>query len=98
MASMPCWTRWRLRARAIRSFYGRFTENGAGSAVNLQGIKFDTKDGGVLPLEKYLAATLAEREAIKAGRKSIEEAARERGLNAKYLGILWTTLNDPTPS
>ncbi len=43
---------------AIREFYGRFTVPGGGSAVNLQGIKFDTKDGGVLPLEKYLAATL----------------------------------------
>ncbi len=43
---------------AIRAFYARFTDNGGGSAVNLQGIKFDTKDGGVLPLEKYLEATL----------------------------------------
>ncbi len=43
---------------AIRAFYGRFSVSGGGSAVNLQGIKFDTKDGGVLPLEKYLEATL----------------------------------------
>ena len=42
----------------IRGFYRQFTDNGGGTAVNLQGIKFDTKDGGVLPLEKYLAATL----------------------------------------
>ena len=50
------WTEEKLAA--IRAFYGRFTVNGGGSAVNLQGIKFDTKDGGVLPLEKYLEATL----------------------------------------
>ena len=47
---------------AIRAFYGRFTDNGGGSEVNLQGIKFDTKDGGVLPLEKYLEATIELRE------------------------------------
>ena len=45
------WTEERLTA--IRAFYAQFTEKGGGSSVNLQGIKFDTKDGGLLPLEKY---------------------------------------------
>ncbi|KAF0175233.1 MAG: hypothetical protein FD161_3381 [Limisphaerales bacterium] len=58
------WTEERLAA--IRTFYGRFSEKGGGTAVNLQGIKFDTKDGGILPLEKYLAATL-ELRATRAG-------------------------------
>ena len=83
---------------AIRKFYARYTENGGGSAVNLQGIKFDTKDGGVLPLEKYINTTLVERDALKAGRKSIADVARTSGLNAKYLGLLWNALNDTTPS
>ena len=56
ITSQRDWTEERLAA--IRSFYAQFTEKGGGSAVNLQGIKFDTKDGGVLPLEKYLAATI----------------------------------------
>src|SRR6266511_1273390 len=43
---------------AIRGTYRQFTDNGGGTSVNLQGIRFDTKDGGVLPLDKYLAATL----------------------------------------
>src|SRR5437667_11514095 len=43
---------------AIRATYREFTDNGGGTSVNLQGIRFDTKDGGVLPLDKYLAATL----------------------------------------
>jgi hypothetical protein len=90
------WTEEKLTA--IRAFYNRFTENGGGTAVNLQGIKFDTKDGGVLPFEKYFAATLTEREALKAGKKSITEVAHERGLNAKYLGTLWTSLNDTNSS
>lgn len=86
------------RLAAIREFYGRHSVNGGGSAVNLQGIKFDTKDGGVLPLKKYLEATLAERGALKAKKKSIAEVARQSGLNAKYLGTLWSALNDTKPS
>ena len=66
--------------------------------MNLQGIKFDTKDGGVLPLEKYISATLAEREALLSGSKKITEVASARGLNAKYLATLWTALNDTQPS
>jgi hypothetical protein len=42
----------------IRAAYREFTDIGGGTSVNLQGIRFDTKDGGVLPLDKYLAATL----------------------------------------
>jgi len=86
------------RLTAIREFYGRFSVPGGGSAVNLQGIKFDTKDGGVLPLEKYLTATLTERDALKSKKKSIADAARTHGLNAKYLGALWLALNDSKPS
>ncbi|HEX2476119.1 MAG TPA: DUF1592 domain-containing protein [Lacipirellulaceae bacterium] len=82
----------------IREFYGRFTDAGGGSTVNLQGIVFDTNQGGRLPVEKYLAATLIEREALAAGRKTVEAAAMEHGLNAKYLGILWASLNGNDPS
>lgn len=86
------------RLTAIREFYGRYSVPGGGSAVNLQGIKFDTKDGGVLPLEKYLEATVAERAALKSKKKSIADVARSHGLNAKYLATLWEALNDPKPS
>ena len=44
------WTEERLAA--IRQFYGRYTQNGGGTSVNLQGIQFDTRDGGVLPLAR----------------------------------------------
>ncbi|MEQ2006951.1 MAG: DUF1592 domain-containing protein, partial [Limisphaerales bacterium] len=106
------WTEERLAA--IRSFYAQFTEKGGGTAVNLQGIKFDTKDGGVLPLEKYLAATLELRaslslsptggegrgEGAAANKVSVRltNLAKERGLNAKYLTTLWAALNDSQPS
>ncbi|MBI2950141.1 MAG: DUF1592 domain-containing protein [Verrucomicrobia bacterium] len=48
----------------IRGFYREFTSSSGASAVNLQGIKFDTNEGGRLPLEKYLEATLEMRAAL----------------------------------
>ncbi len=82
----------------IRNFYSQFTDSSGSSQVNLQGIVFDTNQGGRLPLEKYLAVTLVEREVLTTGRKTIEAAAREHQLNAKYLGILWASLNGTEPS
>jgi hypothetical protein len=92
----------------IREFYREFTDVGGGTQVNLQGIVFDTNNGGRLPVERYLAATLVVAESLRdsaaasrsaaATAKAIAAVAKERGLNAKYLGILWTTLNDREPS
>ena len=83
----------------IRGFYGRFTDAGGGTKVNLQGLVFGTNDGGRLPLEKYLRATIREREALATGTKSIVAVARQQNLNAKYLSTLWSTLHagDPLP-
>jgi hypothetical protein len=86
----------------IRSLYGRWTRTGGGTAVDLQGIRFDTRDGGVLPLEAYLDATLLlRREAGAAGvlpRNRIAALAGERDLNPKYLGLLWDALRSDSPS
>ena len=90
------WTEERLAG--IRSFYNRFTVNGGGTSVNLQGIRFDTKDGGVVDLEKYFAATIALRDGRKPNAEVIAKLARERGLNGKYLTALWTALSDSRPS
>ena len=90
------WTNQRLDE--IRSFYARFTDSGGATAVNLQGIQFETNGGGRLPLELYLQATLTERDALHAGSKSLPEVAREHSLNAQYLTTLWTALNDKQPS
>ena len=69
----------------IRATYREFTDNGGGTSVNLQGIRFDTKDGGVLPLDKYLAVLLEER-------AGVETASHTSGLSAKYLAKLRETL------
>ncbi len=77
----------------IRSLYRRYTEDAGATEVQLQGLAWETNKGGRLPVEKYLIATLAEREALKSGSKSIDAVASERSLNAKYLGSLWKVLN-----
>lgn len=78
----------------IREIYGRYTDSGGGETIDLQGIVFDTNQGGRLPIEKYLSATIEERDAFSSGAKSMKDAARERGLNAKYLGSLWGLLSN----
>ncbi|WP_254508062.1 DUF1592 domain-containing protein [Anatilimnocola floriformis] len=82
----------------IRNFYSQFTDPTGGEQVNLQGVVFNTNGGGRLPVEKYLAATIVEREAIRSGKKTIAAVAAERSLNAKYLGLLWQQLTDEKPS
>jgi len=82
----------------IRELYREFTDPRGGDKVNLQGIVFETNEGGRLPVAKYLAVTLAEREALTTGKKSVADAAQEYHLNAKYLGILWQNLTSSTPS
>ena len=83
------WTEEKLAA--IRNFYARFTDAGGGQAMNLQGVKFDTNGGGLLPLSRYLLATIEEK-------SGAEDVARKRGLSPKYLAQLWATLNDTRPS
>jgi hypothetical protein len=90
------WTNERLDR--IRDFYRQFTDARGGDRVNLQGIEFDTNQGGRLPVEKYLTATLVEREALTSGRTSIDAAARQHGVNAKYLAALWSSLASNEPS
>ena len=75
----------------IRAFYGDFSvverlADHYGHGMSHLG------NAGRLPLDRYFSATLAERDSLTAGDKTIEAVAAERGLNAKYLGILWSTL------
>ena len=81
----------------IRGLYGEFTDTadlGVGDDVGNVEVHGDTRIGlaGRLPLEKYFAATLAERDALSTGSKSIETVALKRGLSAQYLNELWSSL------
>ncbi len=84
--------------REIRELYASHSISEGGTQVNLQGIVFNTNGGGRLPVEKYFAATLAEREALSSGRRTVESVANEHGLSPKYLGFLWSALNGREPS
>ena len=77
----------------IRNLYREFSDAGGGTQVNLQGIVFDTNNGGRLAIEKYLTAIVAARESLLSGQQTLADVAQTRGLNAKYLGILWNSLN-----
>jgi hypothetical protein len=87
---------------SIRSFYARYTDQQGGDKVNLQGIVFETNQGGRLPIEKYIAATIAVREQLaNAGTSPDNESqvlktiARDRKLNLKYLTSLWQLFSKP---
>ncbi len=82
----------------IREFYREFTDPRGGDKVNLQGVVFETNEGGRLPLEKYLAATLALRTSAKTDDATIAALAIEHGLSPKYLAILWKDLSSKEPS
>ncbi len=82
----------------IRVIYRRYSDSAGASQVNLQGIIFDTNDGGRLPLAQYLSATIDERDALRSGATTIAAVANARKLNAKYLGQLWNALNDTSPA
>jgi hypothetical protein len=82
----------------IRRMYLEHSDPEAATKVNLQGLTWETNDAGRLPVEKYLAATLQERQSLAAGAKSIAAVAAERQLNARYLGGLWGMLNGGEPS
>lgn len=66
------------------------------SIGRLRAFYADYTPDGKLPLRSYLLATVRHRAKLQAG--GVAAVARAEKLNAKYLGILWRTLTDDTPS
>ena len=77
----------------IREFYARYSDTGEQS-VEVGGTGKVSSQGGVLPLANYLAAVTQERASLANGSKKIADVAHERGLSAKYLGLLWSMLQE----
>ena len=91
------WTNEKITA--IKAFYARYSVSVKAETRLVQSIKVDLAGGdGRLPLDLYLSATLTHRDALRAGKTSIAQVAQALGLNAKYLGTLWTAMNADTPS
>ncbi|MEX1026889.1 MAG: DUF1592 domain-containing protein [Candidatus Paceibacterota bacterium] len=81
----------------IRDFYSQFTVN-TDEKVTVGGTGVVSNDGGRIPLDQYLAAAMEHRAALTEGKTTIASVVRDRNLNAKYLGLLWTMLHDQQPS
>ncbi|MFN6190279.1 MAG: DUF1592 domain-containing protein [Planctomycetia bacterium] len=79
----------------LKHFYSQYTQplDVAARQTVQQGITLDTGHEGFLPVEKYLLATLAERERLARGGDAIVDVARERGLSPKYLATLFAALS-----
>ncbi len=78
----------------IQEFYRRFADEGGGTSVDLQGIRLETNQGGLLPVARYLQATIEFRDDLLNGRKTVADVANERNLSANYLDQLWRALTD----
>lgn len=76
----------------IQDFYDRYTDGGGGNTVVVQGLKFDTNQGGLLPLEKYFSALTASRAQLLRGQTTLSNVANDYQLSVKYLQILWEAL------
>ncbi len=79
----------------IQAFYRRYTTDGGGTAVDLHGIKFQTNQGGMLPIRKYLHALLESREALQQGNTTLVRVALKHRLNSRYLSTIWSMLATP---
>ena len=80
------------RVKAIQDFYKRFTVI-KDVFVNVGGAGRVDNQGGTIPFAAYLTATLEERDALLSGAKTVAAVAADRGLNTKYLGLLWAALS-----
>lgn len=83
----------------IRRLYRDHTDPQGKTAVNLQGLTWDTNAGGRIPLEAYLSAALKYRDSGVPVGKSLDDYAANDRLSPKYLRIVWEWLNgrDPSP-
>lgn len=91
-ASRRDWTDEQLGK--IRRFYARYSDQRGGTAVNLQGIQFDTNQGGRLAVGTYLAALLETRDRLRSGEELISDLASARGIHVEYLRKLWSLLEN----
>ena len=53
---------------------------------------------GAIPLSRYLRATIAHRDAIRSGKKTLLQIAGAERLSPRYLKTLWNALTDDRPS
>ena len=82
----------------VKAFHARFTrtlrEADARSQSTVKhGVTLDMGTEGFLPVDEYVAATLALRGMATVDEATIETMARDRDLSPKYLATLWRALS-----
>ena len=74
----------------IRRFYARYSRNERLGSVHGHPTLTALGGTGRIPLNRYLTATVVEREAIPT---ALQQVAQKQKLNTKYLRLLWRELN-----
>ena len=82
----------------IRAIYAKHSSSEGASQVNLQGIIFQTNDGGRLPLKQYLDLLVRFRDQRKGAAANLETMAAEAKLNPRYAKALLEALEGDRPS
>jgi hypothetical protein len=82
----------------IREFYRQYTDPRGSTQVHLQGLVWETNEGGRLPLTRYFTALHNARHLLAKDTQSLDPIAREAGLSPKYLATLHAVLKQPSHS
>lgn len=82
----------------VKAFHARFTRplreaDARSQTIVKHGVTLDIGTEGFLPVEEYVAATLALRGRATADEATIDAVARDRDLSPKYLATLWRALS-----
>ena len=84
------------RLERIKTLYSKYSDNRGAEAVNLQGVAFNTNQGGRLPFDRYLQSLLRHWPKVLSGELDYESVAHGEGLSPKYLKTLADVLQTNT--
>ncbi|AMV32300.1 hypothetical protein VN12_09265 [Pirellula sp. SH-Sr6A] len=76
------------RLNWIRQLYARYTDARGAEKVNLQGVQFETNQGGRNPFDRYLELLFQNENALATGSKSLQDVAKIGNGSERYLAVL----------
>lgn len=76
------------RLNRIRQLYARYTDSKGANRVNLQGVQFETNQGGRNPFDRYLDLLFRNEDALAKGTKSLTDLGKEINGSQRYLNLL----------
>lgn len=81
------------RLNRIRQLYARYTDSRGANRVNLQGIQFETNQGGRNPFDRYLDLLFQNEESLAQGTRSLADIGKGGNWSQRYLSLLEEQLN-----